>query len=459
MNKKLKCRSILFFNPWIYDFAAYDFWYKPLGLLYNAAFLKSLGYQVSLIDCMDRYHPALAEFLGPDACPHDKNDKSGKFYRQEIEKPKVVDFVPRKFCRYGMPPELVIKLLEQLTPKPDIIAVTSFLTYWYPGVRDAVTLLRSIFPEIPVVLGGVYAGLCPDHARHVIQPDYLIHAEGELQFARLLAELNDEPFSLKINHLDELPFPAFELYPRCESIALTTSRGCPNRCSFCASSILSPHYRRRSSHNVISEIQQWYEEYQIHHFALYDDALLHQRKRHIHPVLQHVIERKWNLNFYTPNGLTPRFIDEETSELFYHAAVQHIKLSFETIDPARQKRMSAKVNAYELEQAIDLLEKAGYKRKDIGVYLMMGLPGQSVQEVKQSAEFVNQLGAKIHLNSFSPIPGTLEWQHAIDQKLWQENSDLLLTNTTIFPILSKTIGYDAAKAVVTWAKELNAKLV
>lgn len=41
--------DILLINPWAYDFKAYDFWLKPLGLLYLADFLKKLGLSVQQI--------------------------------------------------------------------------------------------------------------------------------------------------------------------------------------------------------------------------------------------------------------------------------------------------------------------------------------------------------------------------------------------------------------------------
>ncbi len=44
---------ILLINPWITDFAAYNFWIKPLGLLNIATSLRQNGYRISLIDCMD----------------------------------------------------------------------------------------------------------------------------------------------------------------------------------------------------------------------------------------------------------------------------------------------------------------------------------------------------------------------------------------------------------------------
>ena len=54
-----KKKKILLINPWIYDFAAYDFWIKPLGLLYMASLFRKNGYNVHLIDCLNVYHPKL----------------------------------------------------------------------------------------------------------------------------------------------------------------------------------------------------------------------------------------------------------------------------------------------------------------------------------------------------------------------------------------------------------------
>ena len=48
---------ILCINPWIYDFAAYNTWIEPLGLLTVAGVLRAAGHEVALIDCLDRHHP------------------------------------------------------------------------------------------------------------------------------------------------------------------------------------------------------------------------------------------------------------------------------------------------------------------------------------------------------------------------------------------------------------------
>jgi len=54
MNQK-KSPPLLLINPWIYDFAAYDFWAKPLGFLYLAAILRKNGFAINYIDCLDSY--------------------------------------------------------------------------------------------------------------------------------------------------------------------------------------------------------------------------------------------------------------------------------------------------------------------------------------------------------------------------------------------------------------------
>ena len=51
--------SLILINPWIYDFAAYDLWSKPLGLLYLASELRRKGFTIHLMDCMDVDYPAM----------------------------------------------------------------------------------------------------------------------------------------------------------------------------------------------------------------------------------------------------------------------------------------------------------------------------------------------------------------------------------------------------------------
>ena len=449
-----KVNRVLLINPWIYDFAAYDFWFKPLGLLSIGAVLQQFGYQVDLIDCLDRHRPELPRYLG-SAGTKSRDDATGKFFREELEKPAVLRHVPRKYCRYGYPLAFFESMLEK-APDPDVVLITSFMTYWYPAVRDAARIVRDRFPHAIIVLGGIYATLCPQHAQENVQPDYLITGEGEQEIVRLIAAIEGNGRVHNLGEsLDDFPYPAFDLYPRLESVALLTSRGCPYQCNFCASKRLVPKYRCRTPQNVLQELTLWHEQRGIRHFAFFDDALLLHPDQNIKPLLRGIIEKGHPLNLHTPNGLQPRNIDQELADLLFHAGAKTLRLSFETSNPLRQKTMSAKVSNEDLQRAMMYLAKAGFDRQEIGVYVMFGLADQDEREVKESVKFVNDLGAMVNLASFSPIPQTEEWQRAISSGLWHEEEDLLLTNNSLFPLWTKTIGYERCQELVSWVKEIN----
>lgn len=437
--------TILLVNPWIYDFAAYDFWNKPLGLLSIGGVLQALGYDVRLLDCLDRGQTSA---LLPMPV---KPDGTGKYPRKQIEKPAALAEVPRHYCRYGLSLEMVAQKLADLPP-PQVILLTSFMTYWYPAVQDMVRLLRDRFPHAQIMLGGIYATLCAEHARQHVQPDRLIEGEGEIMAVRQVAAWTGGPgrdFSYQA--LDELPLTPWQLYPELHSAALMTSRGCPFRCSYCASRLLSAGFRRRSLAHITLELDLLAAR-QVRHIAFFDDALLHKAAEHSKPLLRQIIQKGYEFAFHTPNGLHISDIDQEMAELMYGSGFQSIRLSFESADPARQQN---KVNNEALMRALHHLERAGFRRSDLGVYLLMGLADQDAPEVRRSIDFVHGLGARIYLASFSPIPGTVDEQRAIEKGWWHRDEELLLANNSIYPIWRKKYDLALCAEIVNYAREKN----
>jgi len=115
---------ILCINPWMYDFAAYNTWIEPLGLLTVAGILRAAGHEVALIDCLDRHHPGAP-------APRSPRDAygCGQFQKVELRKPAVLAHVPRRWGRYGLPVEVFEAELDA-QPYPDAVLVTS-------GVRSS----------------------------------------------------------------------------------------------------------------------------------------------------------------------------------------------------------------------------------------------------------------------------------------------------------------------------------
>ena len=144
--------NILLVNPWIHDFAAYDVWAKPIGLLTLASILITHGFTVAYIDCLDRFHPRAKQ-----SNPYARHGR-GAYLKTQIPKPKGLEDIPRNFCRYGIKNEWFREELLSI-PKPELVLVTSLMTYWYPGVQETIRVIKEIFPQVPIILGGIYASL------------------------------------------------------------------------------------------------------------------------------------------------------------------------------------------------------------------------------------------------------------------------------------------------------------
>ena len=439
--KKRHRKRLLLINPWIYDFSAFDLWSKPVGLLYIAAYLRRVGYRVELIDCLDRYHPALLKHQRRST-PKMKAYGTGSFHREIVAKPPLLDFVPRYFARYGLPEDIFFSELKK-HDLPAAVLVTSLMTYWYPGPRRVIEIVQQVFPGVPVLLGGIYATLLPDHARKQLKPDYLITGPAEIEAARLLSQILPEApvDSTPPKTLDDFPPPAFDLYPRLDYLVVMSSRGCPFHCTFCATDKISGAFTQRKPDRVVEEILRQTRNLKVRDVAFYDDALLLNKKNRIIPILQQIIAEKPRLRFHTPNGLHAREIDEQVANLFFRSGFRTIRLSFETVNPERLPDMKNKVTPSDLESAVKNLERSGYQRKSLEAYVLMGLPGQSFEEVYRSILFVNSLGLKVSLASFSPIPGTVDFDRAVQQELFPANADPLLTNNSIYPLYRTTDAY------------------
>lgn len=438
--------QLLLINPWIYDFTAFDLWSKPLGLLYLASFLRNSGYKIDFIDCMDKHYPG--------AKPNIKKYGTGSYNRTVIDKPQIYSDIKRKYARYGIPEDYFIEQL--IKSKPEAVLVTSIMTYWYPGVRHVVNLVRKYCPNVPVILGGIYASLLPEHARKTIKPDYIVTGPGEIKVVNLLNEIFGDSSNHKVpQSIDNYPYPAFDLIPENDYMVIMTARGCPYDCSFCAQKQIAMRFTQRDPDQVVLEFSEQYRRYRTRDFAFYDDALFINKNKHIKVILQKLAQSRLPLRLHSPNGLFARELDAELAELMYRTNFKTIRLSFETSNESRRKDMYSKVSNEDMVRAVENLVRAGYKPAEIEAYVLMGLPGQSLEEVIASMLFVNNLGVQIKLASFSPIPGTLDFQRAVDMNQIQPDIDPLLTNKSIFPLKNAQQNYDSFVQLRQFSHILN----
>jgi radical SAM superfamily enzyme YgiQ (UPF0313 family) len=437
-------------NPWIHDFTAFDLWMKPLGLLYIASVLEAEGYKVGFIDCVDpEAGPRSRGTLGEYNCHY--------IHSEEIHKPSAFRDIPRKFKRYGMTPEEFRSRLRSL-PQPEAIGVSSMMSYWYPGVAETIEVLKETFPGVPIVLGGIYATLCEDHAK-TLGADLVIAGRGE----RAMLELMDDFFDISADRswfsdqLDDMPRPAYHHYERPSSACMLTSLGCPYKCTYCASHVLYPEFRLRQVAKVVDEIEWYVRHHQIQDITFYDDALLLASQRHIEAICEGIVERGLNARFHTPNGLHAEMISPTLAKKLYASGFKTIRLGFETSDIERQKDSDNKVSNSGFSRAIRNLYEAGFTPREVMAYVLIGMPEQPAEEVLDSVRFVQDRNVRVSLSQYSPIPGTVEYEKAVRNGF--DGSDPLLANKTIYAMRELGMKFEDYERVRRVSKEGNEQIM
>lgn len=386
----------LLVNPWIYDFKAFDFWNKPLGLMIVSSILKEYGFQADLIDCMDRASPYFKTPTRTDGFGR------GKYIAEEVEKPKLFKKIPRRYKRYGMPRSVFIDVLKKTAP-PDLIFITSSMTYWYPGVFEAIRIIKGIFPKTKVVLGGIYATLCEDHARKFSGADQVLPGPAEIN---LPGYLKKEGYDGKVLDSRHNTAPDFTLYPKLNYGVVLPSKGCPFSCTYCATYFLSPGFETVPWPTIDGELRCFSRR--TKNIAFFDDALLCNKQ--FPELLKAVIRNKYDLQLHSSNGLHGRYIVPEIARLMYRAGFKTVYLSLETTDPQAQKMTGGKVFTDEFTRAVDIMVSTGFPRDEIHAYLLFGLPDQRPEEIHEAIRFCRGLGINPRLCEFSPIPHTAEYE-------------------------------------------------
>jgi len=419
-------KKVLLVNPWIYDFSAYDFGIKPVGLLRIGQFLREKGAKVSLVDCIE-------------GCSRRKDEYGfSKIRKEKVDKPDILESIERAYFRYGIPISEFLKKISAV-PEVDEIYITSGMTYWYPGVHLAIKLLKERFNKVPVTLGGIYATICHKHACLTSNAD-IIWKGGFF----------DKGYFCRSGF-----YPAYDLLLDKEILPIQLTAGCPFRCTYCASRMLSAKFEMKDPVNLFEEVMHYNRAFGTKSFVFYDDALAYKSSEGVKRFLRLVIASGAQFTFHTPNGLHARFIDEELADLFKKANFRDLRISLETSDEGVQQFTGGKVSNNDLKLAIRNLKEAGFAKKDLGVYILMGASYIDMENTMDDIIFINSLGAKAILASYSPIPGTLDYKVLVKNKIIKNNIDPLWHNKTIFSELLMPAYIRKAREIRRFTSNLN----
>jgi len=431
MPRRILKPKILLVNPAIYDFAAYDFWLKPYGLLSAAGYVRGKA-DFKLFDYLDRLAPFMA---GQKGLASDRWGR-GRFCCERVPSPPVLEAIPRYFRRFGLPRNLFHDFLMRGGPF-DFVFVQTTMTYWYKGLEEVIEDVRKVWPQTKIILGGNYVTLCGDHAQR-LGADFLVQGTN---LESLWEYLGMSP---------DLEQPAlWQAYRKLNVGVLRLSDGCPFSCTYCSVPEVYGKFKPRSLGRSLAELELLCQLC-VKNIAFYDDALLFKPEEVLVPFLNEVVKRSIEVNFHSPNALNARFMTRDLAELMVRAGFKTFYLGFESASSPWQKRTGSKVSSDELAQAVEHLISAGAVPASITAYQILGHPYSDIQELEASMRFVNSLGIRGMLADFSPIPGTPDGEYC---RRWVDMDEPLMHNKTAFPIF--LLGFDETNQLKDLQRKLN----
>jgi len=416
---------ILLVNPPIYDFTAYDFWLKPYGLLSIAGMLRNSA-QMRFFDFLDTR--TRTDSFGRGPFPHTR-----------IPKPAALADIPRYYYRFGRPRAEFQAFLKSC-PLQDLALIQTVMTWWYPGVAEVIADIRSAWPSTTIVLGGIYATLCPDHARS-LSADLVLSGTDLAPLESLLKT----PF-------DPSQPALWEAYTALDTGILKLADGCPFKCTYCSVPQLYPHFQPRPMDKSLKELELLLS-LGARDIAFYDDALLHKSREVLLPFLQEAGVRNLRASFHTPNALHARYITPELAHALVANGFTTFYLGYESAIESLQRSTGGKVADEHLASAVGNLLATGAERQNITAYVLAGHPASTPTDIEESMRFVHSLGIRITLSDFSPIPGTPD---AFSSERLVDMSEPLNHNKTAWPI--RFLGNDRMNRLKDLCRSLNHEL-
>ena len=335
---------------------------------------------------------------------------------------------------------------EMLKRNPDIVSISA-LTPTIGAALDAADKIKNVKPDTIVVLGGYHPTFEYENLlKEEESIDVIVRGEGEYTMLELvqkiesggdlkdvqgLAFIDDTsedktiivtPDRPPIQDLDELPFPAFHLFPmeKYKMLNITTNvatiittRGCPMQCSFCSSAALhGKHLRRRSYENVVDEIEMRLQEQNIDTIAFMDDTFTLDVK-FVKNFCEEIKRR--GLKFWW--GCTSRVdtLSEELLEMMKDAGCITIFMGVESADQQMLDKMNKNITVRKTMNAFKLARKVGIRTI---ASCVIGMPEDTRESMKKTIDFVSSLKPNYALFSLAtPYPGTRFYKETFEKNL------------------------------------------
>lgn len=386
--------------------------FPPLGTLYAAALIRENGYEVSLFDT------------------------------NLLDNPLSIQPV-----------------LEEKKPKYLVIYDDGFnyLTKMcLTNMREACFEMIS-FGKIHNCKTIICSSDATDHYRKYIEKgaDFIIQGEGEITLLELLNALekedstafisgivyqkNDEitvnPKRAVLQHLDELPIPAWDLVDMDAyktvwkqsgqefTLNIATTRGCPYKCNWCAKPIYGNRYNAHSPAYIVNEIAFLKEQFDVKRFWMCDD-IFGLKPNWVQEFNSELQKKDLNIRYYIQSRVD-LLLQENTIDALAESGLEEVWFGAES---ASQKILDAMDKGTKVEQIYEATYLLKKKNIRVALFLQFGYLGETKDDIQKTIGMVKDLlPDNIGISVSYPLPGTPFYEKVKDDlKLksnWRDSDD------------------------------------
>ncbi len=344
-------------------------------------------------------------------------------YAQERLGRTTIRIVPMELASHGGDASL-LRFFER--ERPDVVGFGCAL--WnVERTLHCCRRIKSKYPETVIVLGGPEVSADNSFLFTSLDFDFAVVGEGERTFTELLARLEKNETDLSgipglarragdrwvfdrhrpapIEPLDLVPSPyrAGLIGPSdTGAIAIETVRGCPYRCAYCRYPKDHSGVRARDIGRVEEELR-WALETGVREVSILDPCFA--RRPHLRALLDRIrrLNRDGHLRLQcelNAEDLTPELVASLAD-----AGVVEVEVGLQTTNPRALERIHRLFHRERFLGGVRMLRDSGIR---VLVDVMVGLPGDRLEDVKRSIDFVveNGLYEGLKLYPLSVLPGT-----------------------------------------------------
>lgn len=358
---------------------------------------------------------------------------------------------------------------------PDVIGISTN-TCVFDSVIVLSKLLKEQLPQAQIVIGGPHPSALPERSLLESKANLAVIGEGELTFEEVITRLKkrdnewskvkglaykdkrgdvrvNSPRSL-IKNLDTLPFPARDLIenglyspPATKRVSLgkntliSTSRGCPHNCGFCAAhTVWTRRVRTRSPESVIAEIEECIDKYGIRSINFTDEFFTANKKR-VMKICELICKKGLDVSWVC--SARPQRLDLDILKAMKKAGCHEISFGVESGNERILRQIDKGTNLDDILNTIRLTQKAGIVTH---ASYILGYTGETEDTIRDTIRFAKKLNTYVAAFFIaSPLPGTRLYKEALEKgylrsnATWLDYSPLSNTESVLkLPSLSNT---------------------